>query len=395
MKNFFNAIGVADMERVHSAMIAWILDDENDNTLSSTNPSQFTTFSKNERSCLLCELFGVDKKEFQSIKTHVEWYDIDVMIETEDYKDCHEVWVIENKLKSQEHKSNEKDATTGEVKSVWQTEKYKKIIQNYFPDSKFNKHYMLLSLGGDKAKSSGWSSFTYKRLLESLKNVFDLNEHILINEYVCSVDKMMQELDDFLSPKTKLDYTHVFNKLKKSKIGSYKLEEHERYIIENGLETIFQKCFLAEMWKNYITKQYIFYDKDWSISETNGTALLDIRLGEIKLKSGDTHHVQIEFQNGTFKIQFYQINERKEKFLKKWEKIFNGGKSYKDKNNETWKVNYPKPNSNRSYISISKKIDNNWWEKDRGNILEQWKKNLQKCKNALDQIIEDFKNQNN
>ena len=196
----------------------------------------------------------------------------------------------------------------------------------------------------------------------------------------------MQELDVFLSPKTKPDYTHVFNKLKKSKIESYKLEEHEQYIIENGLETIFQKCFLAEMWKNYITKEYIFYDKDWSISETNGTALLDIRLGEIKLKSGDTHHVQIEFQNGTFKIQFYQINESKEKFLEKWKKIFNGGKSYKDKNNETWKVNYPKSNSNRSYISISKKIGNNWWKEDREKMLEQWCDYLQKCNNALDQI---------
>jgi hypothetical protein len=30
MSNFFNAIGVADMEKVHSAMIAWILDDAND-----------------------------------------------------------------------------------------------------------------------------------------------------------------------------------------------------------------------------------------------------------------------------------------------------------------------------------------------------------------------------
>ncbi len=36
-KNFFNAIGVADMEKVHSAVIGWILSDK-------------------------CEAFGIDKK---------------------------------------------------------------------------------------------------------------------------------------------------------------------------------------------------------------------------------------------------------------------------------------------------------------------------------------------
>ena len=112
MKNFFNAIGMADMEKVHSAMIAWILDDENDQSLINNNGqaiSSFSTLPIKERSSLLCNLFSISPtKDFQSIKTHVEWNDIDIMIETKDTNGINEIWVIENKLKSQEHMSNER-----------------------------------------------------------------------------------------------------------------------------------------------------------------------------------------------------------------------------------------------------------------------------------------------
>ena len=57
MKNFFNAIGMADMEKVHSAMIAWILDDENDPECSSNSKgvvptSNFSTLSIKNK-CLI------------------------------------------------------------------------------------------------------------------------------------------------------------------------------------------------------------------------------------------------------------------------------------------------------------------------------------------------------
>lgn len=401
MKNFFNAIGVADLERVHSAMIAWILDDENDNdnTQSSANPSQFSTFSKKERSSLLCGLFGVEEKEFQSIKTHVEWNDIDIMIKTKDGSGSEDVWVIENKLKSQEHMSNEKDAT-GKV-SIWQTTKYEKIIKNYYPKS--GKHYMLLSLGGDNANSSSgeWKSCTYESLFSLLNQVSSLSSHTLVNEYVSSIKKMTHELSVFLDSKTgKQNYPHVFRKLKKSEIESAGLKENERYIIENGLETIFQKCFLAEMWKKYIIKykNSIYKNRNWSISETNGNALLDIHLDDIAFKN-EKHHAQIEFQNGTFKIQFYldgeQTPDSKNKFLNNWERVFKKEKKYKNKNEE-WKVNYPKSSSIRSYISISRKICNNcnWWENEEGKILEQWNTYLKKCSETLEQIKNEL-NQNN
>ena len=136
MKNYFNAIGVADMEKVHSAMIAWILDDSNDLTLSSpsSSTSNFSTFDLQERSRLLCDLFGVTPaRTFKSIISHVEWNDIDIMIETTDNNNVNEIWVIENKLKSQEHMSNEKDINgNSNIISIWQTLKYENIIDSSF-----------------------------------------------------------------------------------------------------------------------------------------------------------------------------------------------------------------------------------------------------------------------
>ncbi len=398
MKNFFNAIGVADMERVHSAMIAWILNDENENTLSSTNPSQFTTFSKNERSCLLCELFGVDKKEFQSIKTHVEWYDIDILIETKDSVGNEEVWVIENKVKSNQH-SNQLDKYVNIIKGNEKTkgENPQPLCTIYKGISDDKQHYCFLTLIEEKPQgihSNLWHNYLYSNFYSWLSKPTLSG---IVKEYADCLSELTGALKDFLNKYQ--DYKNVFSDGSKKKedkdlvqIKKNNKGQYAPYIAEYGLETIFQKCFLTEMWKKYIKKNCIFHNEDWSISETNGTALLDIRLGEIELNSGDTHHVQIEFQNGTFKIQFYQIDESKEKFLEKWESVFKQQKQYKVENDvETWKVNYPKSNSNSSYISISKKIGNNWWKENREDILKQWNNYLQKCKEALDQIINEFK----
>ena len=83
MKNFFNAIGVASMEKIHSAMIAWILDDKNDKNIvkEQSEESLFATFPIEVRSEILCQMFGIEyKRPFESIQTHVEWNDIDIMI---------------------------------------------------------------------------------------------------------------------------------------------------------------------------------------------------------------------------------------------------------------------------------------------------------------------------
>ena len=301
MKNFFNAIGVADMEKVHSAMIAWILDDENDATLSANQGgvnSLFSTFPIAERSKLLCGMFGLlPVRPFKSIKTHVEWNDIDIMIETEEGNGQKEIWVIENKLKSQEHKSNvspyEKQKWNINEDEIWQTEKYEHIINDNYKSYKC--HYMLLSLGGDVANSSSgyWESYTYSKL-KDLLSYMNPKSFVLIKEYTDAISKMTKELDTFLNSGNNIsNYPHVFQKLTKSAASNANITPEEKYIVENRLETIFQKQFLAMIVKKYISTiaSIVRYD------ERNGIAMFIEPIKDI----GD-YSLSIEFQGGTFKV---------------------------------------------------------------------------------------------
>lgn len=301
MKNFFNAIGIADMEKVHSAMIAWILDDENDATLSANQGgvnSLFSTFPIAERSKLLCGMFGLlPERQFKSIKTHVEWNDIDIMIETEEGNGQKEIWVIENKLKSQEHKSNvssdEKQKWNINADEIWQTEKYEHIICDNFPND--SHHYLLLSLGRDVANSSSrcWKSYTYSEL-KDLLSYMNPKSFVLIKEYTDAISKMTDELKTFLNSGNNISkYPHVFQKLTKSEASNANITPEEKYIVENRLETIFQKQFLAMIVNNYISTiaSIVRYD------ERNGIAMFIEPIKDI-----DDYSLSIEFQGGTFKV---------------------------------------------------------------------------------------------
>ena len=301
MKNFFNAIGVADMEKVHSAMIAWILDNENDTAFSANQGgvnSLFSTFPIAERSKLLCGMFGLlPERQFKSIKTHVEWNDIDIMIETEEGNGQKEIWVIENKLKSQEHKSNvssdEKQKWNINADEIWQTEKYEHIICDNFPND--SHHYLLLSLGRDVANSSSrcWKSYTYSEL-KDLLSYMNPKSFVLIKEYTDAISKMTEELKTFLTSGNNISrYPHVFQKPTKSEASNANITPEEKYIVENRLETIFQKQFLAMIVNNYISTiaSIVRYD------ERNGIAMFIEPIKDI----GD-YSLSIEFQSGTFKV---------------------------------------------------------------------------------------------
>lgn len=110
MNNFFNYIGVVGIERIHSSVIAWMLSEK------------CHAFSQTVKSKILRQMFGVDENNitYHNIGTQVESNHIDIVFTTKQ-NDMMTLWVVENKIKSLEHK----------VKSgKWQTEEYAdKILQ--------------------------------------------------------------------------------------------------------------------------------------------------------------------------------------------------------------------------------------------------------------------------
>ena len=396
MSNFFNAIGVADMEKVHSAMIAWILDDKNDSTMPGANTgSSFSTFDLTTRSHLLCDIFGEQKRVFNSIETFVEWNDIDILILTEDQNNVKECWVIENKLKSQEHESKSK---YNNKVIMWQTEKYEEVIANELPTI-LNRHYLLLSLTGEQAKSRSklWKSGTYEDLCNILSGSLIFASPIInpiIKEYYIAIKKLCDVLNDFLV--NYLNYPiAISSKTKnanKSQVLSTSTNPNEKYVIENSLETIFQKSLLIKQMGNYTkNSSNPCYDCNYKTSaSSDGTATLVVFLDDFTdTTTKEIYHVQIEFQNGSFKVQIHQIENdgtmgSKGTFLAKWEKVFDEIA----KNNTNWKKNLPKPNSKRPFISIST-INNNWYNDIQGS----WNSGFGECVDILKKLKKEFETQ--
>ena len=152
--SFFERIGVADMEKVHSAVIGWIFSDD----------CKALTYQK--KSELLCSLFQVSPVQtFNSIVVEVEHHDIDVLIIT----DNNACWVIENKIKSSQHNN--------------QLDKYYKIIngesvkighkiQNIQDYKQLIAHYCFLTLVGENPQCTNnvWVNTTYKSFSIALKD---------------------------------------------------------------------------------------------------------------------------------------------------------------------------------------------------------------------------------
>ena len=384
MKNFFNAIGVASMEKIHSAMIAWILDDKNDKNIvkEQSEESLFATFPIEVRSEILCKMFGIeDKRQFKSIQTHVEWNDIDIMIETI-YNDKREIWVIENKLKTPEHKSN-----SGK-KRIWQTEKYVELIQREFKD--LNHHYMLLSLGGDEAKYKtekvSWNSFSYSDLYKLLNEKYkeEIVEYRQIKEYIYSIERMTKELNSFKECPNL--YSIVFeSKKKKEKKAKLLFEEplnenvkKAYYILENGLETIFQKEFLKKIVDDAQLKTL---KEGMVIDEDNGTAEFDYTIArfdkDAKVDDNGNLLFQIQFQNGAFKVVIIHQNYRNNKPEHfediygnkdkdgKWYNIFNDVLQNNCGEKNRWDLhkaqNIEKNDNPKPRISFTKNIGSDWY----------------------------------
>lgn len=394
MTNFFNAIGVADMERVHSAVMGWMLSD---------GCEAFGENGNNVKSNLLCKLFDSNTSHiFSKIAVNVEVFDIDILITTEDQDGKQECWVIENKIKSNQH-SNQLDKyvkiIAGEKigkdqKAKIITEKYKLILEE-------KRHFCFLTLIDEEPQGDfrqKWVNFTYKELsgvLEyALNNGNKKHEHwIILNEYAKCIKELNNALEDFLTNLS--NYKHVFtdgNKRKADKDEQYlnaisrESGQYGRYISECGLETIFQKCYLGKKWKEHlktIQKEY-----DWGIFETRGNAMLDIGYPNIKGTSEEEeYNTQIEFQNGTFKVQILPSKEyiiSKEGFSQKWKKIFEDkkeelNKDLKDKKPQ-WRVNSSRSKNISRYISLSLQVEK-WWES-----TNLWT-SIDICENLLNELI--------
>lgn len=401
--NFFDAIGVADMEKVHSAVIGWMLSDKCD---------AFGTGDEGRkiRSELLQRLFRIPEESFEvfdKIESHLEWRNIDILIVTT-LKDVQKCWVIENKIKSSQHS----DQLNRYVKimgcpKVMSSKKYDDFFSNSLsPDErkkltdnpyvKCEKAYCFLTLIKEDpitAEGVEWKSARYSALAETLKNA-KKNEkgkdYPFVVEYQKCIEKMSEAVDAFLKGHTTCLNVFTDGGLKREDKPTYS-EDIARYISENGLETIFQKCFLSTIIPNTKFGKHGFIKI--SVSETHGTALADFTY---EIDGNTTFGFQ--FQNGTFKIQIAAVEKQDPTdFFNEWMRrlpLTDDKKNVIISEGVEWPLNKSKEGK-KAYLSISRprkrRTKNNqdpcWYEKDLDTIIEEWDNAFSECIDIMENII--------
>lgn len=382
--NFFDVIGVADMERVHSAVIGWMLSDQ-------CNAFGTCPDGRRLRSELLQTIFKVKPNKwinsFNTITSFVEWNDLDILIVTE-YNNKHQYWVIENKVKSSQHSG--------------QLDKYVEFIQKKYPGAE--QHFCLLSLIEEKpicTITDGWVNTHYKDLCSSLNEKLigsakSDKDHVILDEYVACISQLSDAVDIFLDKHT--DYINVFTdgaKKKDEKINDSK-SDSTSYISEHGLETIFQKCFLRKIMEIIIEeseKEFLETFYSFSITETHGTALVDLRYKTIDFNLFGVQRVNfgIQFQNGSFKIQILGENDDKTANIKTIDFINYWNNRANERWKSEWKVN-PSKRNKKPYLSFTQKVSwwkaaEPWYRNSLNDIVNTWKNAIISCKTMINHLL--------
>lgn len=405
-RSFFDLLALADVERVHSSVIGWLLSDG------------CNALSIEERSQVLHKLFGVEEtKVYKEIKMELEWENIDIFWETKDENGIDACWVLENKIKSSQHSN--------------QLEKYRECVEGIYQN---RAKYCFLTVIGEPAKSSEveYKNRTYADLVAILKPYFEGSKAephwIIAREYFETIRRMTEVTETFL--KTPANFPEVFTDGNKSMREKHnnpewdKLPEDKKYISEKGMETLMQKYYLYKVIEAVLGKPQKTLIKRWHVGETRGNADMAIHFEKypervfVDEKKKESYWVydsedeipyqfDISFQNGTFKFAIsdrYWSNEcwfngkhvsrsqeAVKKFVELWEKILENLK------NEDMTLNHPK-NNGRARLSLSYSIaklesrrKDPWYCWDKEVFIEVVKREFEKAFDLRRKAIEAYK----
>lgn len=345
-KSFFEHLGLADVERIHSQFLAWIISRD------------CMAIDQKERYRLFKDIFNVGGL---ITRIQTERNRIDILIET-----TNDIIVVENKIKSSQHSN--------------QLANYKQFCDKEFP--RHNKHYFFLTLIDEKTDDKDWKRLTYTTIfkhLSELKLKANNNHSSIINEYLIFLKRLETVVSDFKANAKNYDMVFLDGKKKKQdkKHSDYKTD-NEWFIASNQLETILQKSFLntlVEQIKNPIGV----------INDTRGDALVDFPIQSNIDFEGRHYSTALQLQGMTIKFTFAIQSEPYLKSKKSWIKNIIPLMKYLRNQN---KCNYKRLNEPKdlAYVSISKKLDGKYWHKPINNLTKFIKIEIQNCTKMTNQL---------
>jgi len=276
------------------------------------------------------------------------------------------VIVVENKLKSSQHSD--------------QLAKYEEHVKKVYP--KNNPLYFFLTLVNEKATRNPWKSLNYSILYKQLSRVKIIpgsNHSVILTEYLLFLKRLHEVVTFFHENVRKYDMVFLDGKKKKhEKIEEDYKRENEWFIASNQLETILQKSFLIKLVdevKNPVGR----------ISETRGDALVDFKIESDITFEGRLYSTALQLQGETVKFTFAIQNSDYLTSKKQW--IQNIIPLFVKLNQENTfgykKLNKPKK---LAYLSISKKLDNYYWQLSLPELADFIHKEIKNCKAMTKQL---------
>jgi len=315
---FFDALLIADSERIHTQTLYWVLS------------LQENIFSSAEKARFLNNLFDLREKikVTNNMVVATEINKIDLLIRTDNY-----VIILENKLKSSEHS--------------YQTQKYLDAIPEEYSEGA-EKICGFVSLINETPLHKAWYSISFEKLLQSLKNInwnsSEAKELIFVNEYILTLENLVFAFNTFI--KDHKAFANVFIDGYKSKFRKVKHENSVNdYIRINQLETIFQKAYLMKVVLD-LNEQYCY------VGETRGTALIQINVHHFEYRK-KKFNLGFQFQNSTLKINLSKEGVATSKASQLDYDLISNFESKFFRANGYNRFNKPKT---KAYMSVSKQL---------------------------------------
>jgi hypothetical protein len=286
-RTFFEAVSIANMERMHSQMIAWIF---------SPDCEAISHERKHQLIADLSLSSGVASRG--AIDTHTEWNHIDIVIETET-----SVIFIENKIKS-----SQGSRQLERYNAVISGPKGEALLKRRSSTSRRRPAKVLLSLVGEEPEADGWTGLDYCKMVERLSKALSSSagggeDATIVGAYVRSLARLTDVVEAFrISPER---FRNVFEDGGRSlaeKLNMPRLtDEDGQYVRDMQLETVLQRLYLSRIARLIVPGESIVI-----VGETRGTALLDIKqpAGLRSIRAGK-HEFDwgIQFQGESVKIQ--------------------------------------------------------------------------------------------
>lgn len=351
-QTFFDYLGIADIERIHSQVMNWLLSLE-DSILSDDSKSEFLT-----------RLFKINEPVLlKNIECYTEVDKIDIFINSDKSQ-----FLVENKLKSSEHH---------------QTMKY--IVPKKYSDEGKNVYNGFLTFIYEQPINPNWIAISFSDLLSALEVLKIDKKHkewIFLQEYIQTVRNFVQVFKEFIESYQR--FTPVFTDGSKKKQDKTKYDDKVfDFIRRNQLETILQKAFFHDICRR-LDKQIHYV-----VGETRGNALIEI---DIKGYEYHSHKftLGLQIQGNTIKINFRSNNyleSKKEQidsdFIKSFDSTFNNKNDYK-------KLNKPRTSA---YLSVSKQSETPIYKHSKEKIIQMINAELEQINKLIpsfDDIIKEL-----